>query len=910
MVIPYQDRETTVMIVEDSLLLAEDLRNSLIKLGYNVLHIASNGQEAIVKANELKPNLILMDIKLDGHLNGIETSQIIKDNLDIPIIFLTAHSDKQTLDKAKLTEPFGFLLKPFRIDEIHSTINTALHKYRMEIKLRDSEKRFRDLTDLLPQPVFEINNEKLLTFVNRSFLEFFGYTRENFENGLYFTQIFPHDELIQIEEIINSILQGENYPSHEIKTKNKENKIFHELLYANPIEKDGVIIGIRGSIIDITERIVREQELIKQKTYFKSLFESSPDAIVSINNENKILDVNPQFEKLFYYKLEDIRNKNIDLLITPDNRFDEAQKLTDIVGKGSEILYESKRQRSDGSQVDVQIVAAPIVINNKKLGILAMYQDITSRIKSQEQLLEAHEIYQKTIENADGVPYRLDLINKKYTLIGKGFNKLFDFSDNISAYENIKNLKKEISIYSTKTKNYKTYKNKFLNGEIEKYQIDFNFKTKNGDIKWVSDSALPVIDKKTGKILETIGILQDITERKKVEQQAIIERNRAQNYLDVAGVIFLAFNKDYNITLINKKGCEILGYDQNELTNKNWIDKFIPERSQKKLIEYYEKLFTSQLDLFNGNYKSNDSYESKVITKDMKIKTVLWNNIALTDADNKITGILCSGIDITEKKLVEVEKNRLFQQLKRKNEDLERIIYVTSHDLRSPLVNIQGFSSELSNDVKYILDEMDKSINLNELKEKISGIINTDLPESINYIEKSIIKIEALLSGLLQLSRLGRQELNFDKINMNELLKTVMSNFEYQIQLEGIDLKIESLPDCYADGTQINQLFSNLISNAIKFLHKDKKGKIEIRGKKSRKRAIYHVIDNGIGIKNEDQEKIFEVFNRLNSDHSDGDGLGLSIVRRILEKNNGEIKIESEFEKGTKFTVYLPIKPI
>ena len=244
--------------------------------------------------------------------------------------------------------------------------------------------------------------------------------------------------------------------------------------------------------------------------------------------------------------------------------------------------------------------------------------------------------------------------------------------------------------------------------------------------------------------------------------------------------------------------------------------------------------------------------------------------------------------------------------MKRKNYDLERIIYITSHDLRSPLVNIEGFGDELHKDVKYILDEVQKADSLENLKSKIETVVEADIPESLQYIKNSVLKIESLLSALLRLSRLGRQELAVQELDMNELFQVILNTFEYQINQKYVNMKIGNLPNCVADRKQINQLFSNLIGNALKFLSHDRVGEIEIRGRRTEKWSYYYIRDNGMGIKKENQEKIFEIFKRIHNQNIEGDGLGLSIVRRILEKNHGDIKVESEFGEWTKFTVMLP----
>ena len=124
-----------IYIVEDESIVAKDIQNSLVKLGYNVVGISNNGADAIEKITELKPDLILMDIMIKGDLTGIDVSERIKEKLNIPVVFLTAYADEGTLSKAKITEPYGYILKPFKEIDLHSTIEMSVYKHKKDAEL-------------------------------------------------------------------------------------------------------------------------------------------------------------------------------------------------------------------------------------------------------------------------------------------------------------------------------------------------------------------------------------------------------------------------------------------------------------------------------------------------------------------------------------------------------------------------------------------------------------------------------------------------------------------------------------------------------------------------------------------------------------------------------------------------------
>ncbi|MFC2154892.1 ATP-binding protein [Acidobacteriota bacterium] len=272
--------------------------------------------------------------------------------------------------------------------------------------------------------------------------------------------------------------------------------------------------------------------------------------------------------------------------------------------------------------------------------------------------------------------------------------------------------------------------------------------------------------------------------------------------------------------------------------------------------------------------------------------------------------IMLEQIQLREKERDEAEtaRERLLEELAEKNKELEQVVYVTSHDLRSPLVNIQGFSKELDYSIKDLSLLLDIEEIPAEVKEKISLIIEEDIPDSLKYILTSTSKMDSLLSGLLKLSRVGRSAATFQVIDMNVLLKDVQHAFEFQIKEQNAALKIEVLPPCYGNEMQINQVFSNLLNNALKYLDPKRKGIINISGRKENNHIIYCVEDNGIGIAAEHQKKVFEIFHRLNPEETSGEGLGLTIVNKILSRHSGRIWVSSDPAEGSKFYVKLPLK--
>ncbi len=268
--------------------------------------------------------------------------------------------------------------------------------------------------------------------------------------------------------------------------------------------------------------------------------------------------------------------------------------------------------------------------------------------------------------------------------------------------------------------------------------------------------------------------------------------------------------------------------------------------------------------------------------------------------------------EIQRRREAEIRLSYLNNLLAEKNRELETLFYVASHDLRSPLLNIQGFALEL-NDACAKLGDMIKNASAPTTgdqdgnTEAMSKLLTQDIPEALGFITAGASKMDALLQGLLRVSRLGRTVMCHGEIDTNNLIRSVLAATEYQLKEAGVHVTVDDLPHCFGDRTLLGQLFSNLVDNAIKYRSRDRDPIIEIRGSKVKNSVVYTVRDNGMGIAPNHQERVFEIFQRLNPDFETGEGLGLTIALRIIERHNGRIWVESGSEHGSTFFVSLPV---
>jgi PAS domain S-box-containing protein len=242
------------------------------------------------------------------------------------------------------------------------------------------------------------------------------------------------------------------------------------------------------------------------------------------------------------------------------------------------------------------------------------------------------------------------------------------------------------------------------------------------------------------------------------------------------------------------------------------------------------------------------------------------------------------------------------------NEEIQRFAYIVSHDLRAPLVNVMGFTSELESAQKEIEEFYRQVLGANPalVTRDMRAVVETDLPEAIGFIRTSTVKMDKLINAILKLSREGRRVLAPEAIDMRQLLEGHRRTHAHQLIERGADLVIESAPDLVGDRLVVEQIFGNLIDNAVKYLRPGRPGRIVVRGSDAGSFIRYEVEDNGRGIEPKDFERIFDLFRRSGVQDQPGEGIGLAHVRALVRRLGGTIAVSSTFGEGSVFTVTLP----
>jgi hypothetical protein len=254
-------------------------------------------------------------------------------------------------------------------------------------------------------------------------------------------------------------------------------------------------------------------------------------------------------------------------------------------------------------------------------------------------------------------------------------------------------------------------------------------------------------------------------------------------------------------------------------------------------------------------------------------------------------------------------------ELRAANEEIQKFAYIVSHDLRSPLVNIMGFTSELETLKVQLLDRLKEllSASANGKAASFTGELGKDdrqiaddFDEALSFIKASITKMDRLINAVLTISREGNRTLRPEEVDMNALLDNMSKALAHQAQAVGARMEIAALPTVVSDRLALEQIFSNLLDNALKYLRSDAVGQIRVRGRTEGNRVVIEVEDNGRGIDAKDQERVFELFRRAGPQDRPGEGMGLAHVRALVRRLGGVIHLKSKPGEGSTFIVTLP----
>lgn len=389
--------------------------------------------------------------------------------------------------------------------------------------------------------------------------------------------------------------------------------------------------------------------------------------------------------------------------------------------------------------------------------------------------------------------------------------------------------------------------------------------------------------------------------------------------VEAAPYAMLLVHRDGRIALVNAETERLFGYDRTELVGQP-LEMLLPERfrrGHKALRNGFIEAPQSRpmgagRDLF-GRRKDGSEVPMEVGLRPVITAAGPGVLAALTDitlrkqaeADlRRLNGALAAANRALRQANTEITQKNA--EISRKSEEVEGFVYIVSHDLRAPLVNLQGFSREL----ELCCGELEAAVGRLGLTpdqlQDLNTIIHDDMAGTLRFIAASVGKFDRLINALLALSRTGKQQYRRDRLDVRAIAQATVDMLSGGIQASGARIVIGDLPDAWGDATAVGQVFANLVENALKYADPARPPEIEIGGGPLDGLAEYWIKDNGVGIPAHAHARLFQVFQRFHPERAAGDGIGLAAIKRIVERLGGTIHAEDVARVGAVFHFTLP----
>jgi len=541
-------------------------------------------------------------------------------------------------------------------------------------ELRIQKTYFEKLFNSAPEAIVLHNNKDQIVDVNEEFLRIFGYTREEVK-GKPINDVVASEEFL--EEAIKAsetVMSGERVEL-ETKRKCKDGTLIDVSILGAPIIHEGKQLGDFAVYRDITERKKAEEELIIQKTYLEKLFNSAPEAIVWHDNNDIVVNVNDEFTNMFGYSREEAIGKPINELVASEEFQDDAAMLSHKVIHGERVEKDSKRKRKDGTLIDVWILGAPIVHDEKQLGVYAIYRDITERKKSAEEL-HLQKTYFERLFNSAPEAITLQDNNDLIVIVNNEFAKLFGYSRQETIGKKInelvapKELRDEAESVSRRVKSG------------ERVELDSIRKRKDGTLVDVSILVAPVVHE--GKQMGDYAIYRDITERKKAAEELYIQKTYLEKLFNSAPEAIVLHDTNDIIINVNDEFIRMFGYSREEVIGKPINELVVPEEFREE-----GKMLSRKVD--HGKRVEMDSKRKR---KDGTLFDVWILGAPIIHEDKQI-GVYAIYRDITERKKAEEVRIRSQEEARMAREIQLNLLPKSNPDI--PGFDIAGLSIPAEN---------------------------------------------------------------------------------------------------------------------------------------------------------------------------------------------------------------------
>ena len=815
--------DRNILIVEDELVTVELIREVIESRGYAITDAVTNGSDALQSIDRERPDLILMDIRIKGDMDGIELTRVIGEKYQIPVIYLTAFADHKTVERAKTTESYGYLIKPFGEMELVTNIEIALHKHRLDRKLRESEKRYRTLFETMKDAMYMHDMTGAIIDFNSALEKMFGYSREEVF-GIRVQDVFANrEDPVHFLERIRKDGFIKDFPA---SMRRKDGEIIQCLLTAN-LERspdDGKKI-IRGVIRDITEIERAHTALREQQDFMDAVLDSLPTVFYAVNREGRFVKWNRMMEELYGTTVDRMTGVSVFDVMNDANRELFRRKLGEGFAGGS-VMFEARFRQGDRNNEmrDFIVTGRRVTIGGDDY-LVGSALDITERKEMEEALRGSEEKYRTLVENLNDVIYTLDTAGV-ITYMSPALERISHYSPDEIIGKNFRELIHPDDLPGLVRQFART-----VSGVNESYE--FRVLDKNGTVRHVRTSSRVITI--GGAVTGITGVMADITERKKYIDDLRNAHEDIANILNSIMSILIGVDTHDVITHWNIMAEQTFGIPAEKALGMK-ITGFDIEWEWDNIYGGISSCIIGDcpINLSDINYRGKNGKRG--------ILGITINPIK--DENDLLKGFLIYGKDVTERRIIE---QQLLQSSKMAT--VGEMATGVAHELNQPL-NVIKMASQ------YLMDGINEKYATDEF-----------VRERIGKIVAQVDRAAHIINHLREFGR--KSDYDFNMIDPNMPVRVAFDMLGEQLRVNDIGVSLDlakDLPLIWGDLSKLEQVFINLVVNAkdailgVKNPLQEKNIVVKSYGSPDGGGVLIRFSDTGPGIPPDVIERIFEPF--------------------------------------------------
>ena len=736
---------------------------------------------------------------------------------------------------------------------------------------------YKVIFDTSPDAIIVSNTIGEILFVNNQVEKMFGYVEhELIGQKIHFLipDRFHHKHIENHDSFVSNSSKRVMGLGEILSAKRKDNSEFFVDINLNPFESGAEKI-ICSTIRDVTERIQKEQLFLENQNLIQRIYEASQDAVIIIDEIGEITKWDRKSEILFGWKESEVIGLKLSSIIIPEeNRLNHDKGMANLQNSKEHSMLNSahdlKVLNKAGVYFDSSLSITPTLIDGKT-HFIGFIRDVSERKKSESLLLEKEERYRVLVENAPEALVVVDLETQKFVNFSRSALELFKATKEQLLNSGPADISPEHQPDGSRSSVKAMEKiQEAIQGDKPSFEwVHCNFL---GELIQCEVHLVRITE---GDKILIRGSIQDVSERKKNEEALRLSENKYRDIFENIQDVFFKTSIDGMIIEISPSINQFTDFSRETMIGTNILDIYYNPSDRVRLLSELSR---------DGFLKD---YELRAKDKQGGLVHLSVNARLIYDENDKATHMDGSIRNITERKIYDFEIENQNKKLKIQNKELEQFNYVISHDLQEPLRTLLSFSSLI--------------------QEEFKGQLNETADIYLKYIFESSTRMQELVNGLLGYARIGKEK-ELTLIDCNLVVKQTLVDLAFLIKENNVKINIGKLPKVYGYSVEFRLLFQNLISNAIKFKKNEVNPVVTISAIEDVNKWIFSIEDNGIGIDEKNNEKIFIIFKRLhNRDEYEGTGIGLSNCKKIVDLHGGNIWVDSELGKGSVFNFSIPI---